>query len=116
MVDRRTVTLLAGASLLLAVNVLYGVVEIAATPDLVVDQAFVIAAISWVVGYVYCEGQAWDEASDVTRGLFGASWILLFGMEFTEYVPDLIAGYEPWAGVAAVLIHMVSYYLTALAN
>lgn len=112
--DRRTVVMGAFVALLLSINVLYGMIEIAFVSESIGTQAFVIASASWIIGYAYCEGDTWDSATSVGKGLMATSWVLLIGMEFTEVIPDLIASNGPWAGATAVLVHVTSFYMSSL--
>jgi hypothetical protein len=102
------------ATLLLSLTVLYEFF----TPSFAegsqyLDQAFVIASLSWIVGYVNCRGFEWGDNNGV-NALYAASWGLLLGMEFTEWVPDQIAAYEPWGAAAAIAVHMIAFGATVI--
>lgn len=112
--DRRTVVMGAFVALILSVNVLYGMIEIAFVDQAIGSQAFIVASAAWIIGYAYCEGDTWQSANSFGQGLMVASWGLLIGMEFTEFVPELIASNGAWAGATAVLIHTVSFYMSSL--
>lgn len=112
MVDRKTVVMGAFVVLLMSINVLYGVIEITAVPETIETQAFLAASVAWIVGYVYSRGDTWAEGGTVSKALMASSWGLLVGMEFSQVVPEFIASNGPWAGVAAVLIHVSSFYMT----
>lgn len=115
MVTRDQVTYAAGGALILALSVLYGIFEPAFVQDTkFTDEAFLIAASAWIVGYVNCKGFSWADNNTWANALFAASWILLLGMEFTAYVPEQAATYDPWFGFAAIAIHMASYGITVM--
>lgn len=112
MVTRDQVAYGAGAVLLVSVSILYGLFE-PSWADSFADEAFLLAGAAWLIGYANCRGFAWAD-SQAANGLFVASWVLLLGMEFTTELPNWIASNEPWAGVAAVAVHMISYGLTVV--
>lgn len=112
MVERKTIVMAAFVGLLMSINVLYGMITLEFTPERIQTEAFLVASICWIIGYVYSVGDTWGEAQTVGKGLMATSWALLVGMEFTQFVPDLIASNGPWAGAAAVLIHISSFYMT----
>ena len=111
--NRDTVTLGAGALLLLSLTVLYGAFEPSWADHHYLDHAFVVASLAWIVGYVNCRGFEWGDETAV-NALYVTSWGLLLGMEFTEIVPDFLATYEPWGAALAIAIHMIAFGLTVI--
>ena len=114
MLDRKQVALVAGVVLAGSLSVLYGIFVPSFADGVVTEEAFLLAAAAWVVGYAYCGGVEWGRASTHAKAIMGGSWLLLIGMEFTAYVPDQVAAYSPWAGFLAVGIHLVSYGIATI--
>lgn len=111
--DRDQITWASGIVLALSLVVLYGVFEPAWADHEYLDQAFVLASLAWIVGYVNCRGFEWGDEPGI-NALYVASWGLLLGMEFTAFVPDFIASYEPWAAWIAIAIHLIAFGATVI--
>ncbi|ELY73202.1 MULTISPECIES: hypothetical protein [Natrinema] len=113
MIDRRDIVIIAGGTLFVSVMALYGMIDFELAGYSTTDVGFITASVSWIIGYVYCEGDTWDEAGYLSKIVMGLSWILLLGMEFTTQVPNLIDAL-PLGAWIPVLIHMFSYYRTGV--
>jgi len=109
-IDRDDVPWVAFAVFVGALAIFYGLVP---TELLTVDEAFFLAAGSWVVGYAGCSGKDWDRAENFEKAMFLGSWVILLLAQFSpETLEPYMTDYEPWIQMAAIVGHSLSMYLT----